>query len=46
MEKVHNDDDNNKISINYSLFPKLLFDDECFNVKYENIFFYAWHRVA
>ena len=25
--------------INYCLFPKLLYDDECFNMKYENIFF-------
>lgn len=25
--------------INYCLFPKLLFDDQCFNMKYENLFF-------
>ena len=30
---------NSKISMNYYLFPKLLFDDEFFNIKYENLFF-------
>ena len=29
----------NKILIDYPLFPKLLFDDECFNMNYDNLFF-------
>ena len=28
-----------KLSYNYCIFPRLLFDDEFFNMKYENIFF-------
>ena len=31
--------ENCELLINYCLFPKLLFDDEFFNLKYENIYF-------
>ena len=40
----NNNDSNNKLFIDYPLFPKLFFDDECFNMKYDNLFF--MHDIA
>ena len=36
---IKEEKNNNKLLIDYLLFPKLLFDDECFDTNYENLFF-------